>query len=264
MATKRISRKELKKPDEFLKQGQSAVDWMSTNSRGVGLAVAALLAGGVLATLGSWAMEKADVEAGAALGDVLELVDRPILTDTKPDDEDDPFFPSEDERNARVEKALEALKKDHTGSVASATADLLLGDLAYRRGEHSAALSHYETFLENAPRDHTLRFSALEGIALVRVAQGDDAAALTAYERLTRDGGEFYQPFSLVGEARVLIRLERPEDARARAQRVVDDHASSPIRREADAILASLPPAPDGLELPRTKAEDQAAPREDG
>ncbi|MDF1563479.1 MAG: tetratricopeptide repeat protein [Deltaproteobacteria bacterium] len=242
---KKLSRKELKRPDEFVQTGTAVVDYLQKHGTLVLSSLGGIVVVGVLLSLGSWYFEQSAVRAGAALGDALEMAERPVLEDGgAAATSDDPFFTSEEEKKEKVNAALEAVRIDHSGTAAAAVATLELADRAYRAGEYDSALADYERFLKESSRDDRMRFSALEGLGYTLEAKDDLEGALKAFERLGKEGGDFYKPYALVHEARVLVALKRPDDARRRAQQVVDEFSESAVRAEADTLLGQLPPAP--------------------
>ncbi len=261
---KKLSRKELKRPDEFVQTGNKVVEWLQNHGSAVLAALGGIILLGVLASVGSWWLEQSAVRAGAALGDALELADRPVLDDGAAAGVDDPFFGSDDEKAERVTEALEAVRIDHAGTPAAAVATLELADRSYRAEEFDAALTSYERFLKETEKDNRLRFSALEGLGYALEAKGEQEKALSAFEQLTAEGGEFYKPFALVHEARVLEALDRPADARRRAQQVIDEFSESSARGDAETLLGRLPAVPEAAAaIEGEEAGDDASAPED-
>ena len=246
MATARkLKRKELKKPDEFVQTGQAAAKWAGDNARTVVLVIAALFAAGILVTVGAWWMDATEDAAADALGHALEVMDRPVLSEAESADRDDPFFTSEEEKEKAVREAFEAVRKEHPGTEAAAMAALHLAALDYDDENWDAALAGYERFLAEASPTNQFRAVAYDAIVSIHLAKGDREAALEAVEKLLSDGNAYYKPFALVRKAEILEALGRVEEARAAAEEVVEKYAASPARAGADALLRKLPPAPE-------------------
>ncbi len=249
MATARkLKRKDLKKPDEFVQTGQAAAKWAGDNARTVVLVIGALFAAGILITVGAWWADATEDAAADALGRALEVMERPVLTEADAADQDDPFFTSEEEKEKAVREAFEAVRRDHPGTEAAAMAALHLASLDYDGENWDAALAGYERFLAEASPTNQFRALAYDAIVSVHLARGDEEAALAAVEKLLAEGNRYYRPFALVRKAELLEALGRPDEARAAAQEVVDSHPASPARGAADALLRRLPPAPDSAE----------------
>jgi len=246
---KKLSRKELKKPDEFVQSGQKFMQWATDNARQVMLGVGGIVAIGVIVAVASWWMETQAVAAGAALGDAIDLSERPIATEGEatpvpetgvPAEEN---FKSEEAKTASIEAALEKVVSDYPGTPAAALAETRLGDFAFKKGDFDRALTRYEAVVKVAAENSGVLYSALEGIGLCHEAKGEGEAALKAYEAL-ETGAPFMAPFALVEQARVLEALGRKDEARVRASRVVEEFAESSARSDADKIISRLPAPP--------------------
>ncbi|RMG14107.1 MAG: hypothetical protein D6729_14140 [Deltaproteobacteria bacterium] len=254
MATARkISRKELKKPDEFVQTGQKAARWAGDNARTVFLILAAVFAAGILVTLGAWWADSQENEAAEALGRALEVMERPVLSEAESADRDDPYFTSEEEKRKAVRAAFEAVRKEHPGTEAAAMAELHLAALDYDAEDWDAALERYQRFLAEASPTNQFRSVAYDAMVNIYLAKGDKEAALRTLEEMERSGNAYYLPFALARKAELLYELGRIEEARTAAQTVVDSYASSPARAAADALLRKLPPAPEPA--PNAEAE---------
>ncbi len=243
MATaKKLTRKALKRPDEFQQKGRTAVEWITEHGRLVGIVSAVAVVVGVGIALTLWTVQHHAQTAADALGDALSLAQRPV-TKTPPPGEK--AFPTKDARDAAYRKALEGVRKDHAGTAAAAGAALQLGNLDFSQKHYDAAVKAYQDYLSEAAKDAPFRFAALEGIGLAYEAKGENDKALAAYKRLVAEGNAFFKPFALVREARVLVALGKPEAARSAAQKVLDDFATSPAHTAAEQLLDGLPPAPE-------------------
>ena len=245
MATARkIDRKQLKKPDEFVQTGQSVLGWALENKALVSAVGGGVLLLGLGISLGAWWSEKTATEASLAMGDAIAVATRPVIESDAPKS-DDPYFPSEEAKVASARESYEAVRVAHPGSEAAAMAALKLGDLALTSGDLAAAKARYDDFLVEAGAGNTLRYAAYEGRAYAFEAEGDLDGALEAIERMLEDSGTtFYRPFALVQQARLLKALGRGDEARVAAQEVVDSFAESPARAHADRLLEGLPAAP--------------------
>lgn len=257
MATaKKLSRKELKQPDEFIQTGQTVFEWIGAHRQLVVGAVAISLVLGLMLAVGTWWVDRREASAAGELGSALEIASRPVIEDaTQAQAAGAPFFESEQARTEAYKAALEAVRKDHPGTESAAMAALQLGDLAYDAKDYDGAKAQYETFLKEAPSSNDYRFAAMEGLGLVATAQGDLEGAVKEYQRLVDEGNAFYTPFALVRLGETLQTLGKTDEARTKAQRVLDEFGSSPARRDAENLLERLGPAP---------APETAAPASEG
>jgi tetratricopeptide (TPR) repeat protein len=246
-SSKKQSRKDLKKDDEFVSRGQEIVAWASQYTTALVAAGVVVLLVVIVGTVVSTTGQQRATAAASALGAALEIADRPVFgLDDETIDLGPDGFANEDARTRAFREALEEVRRDHAGTTGGALAALYLGNIALEAGEHDAALANYERYLAEAPRGHTMRFAALEGIGVVHEAKEDLEAALSAYERLAREGNAYYRPFGLLHQARILAELGRHDQARSIAQQIVDEHAGSGASRQARDLLGRLPASSPG------------------
>jgi len=238
---KKLTRKALKKPDEFVRTGRTVVEWLTEHARTVAILGSVIVVVGVGLTLGIYFASRRSLSAADALGDALALSERPV---TKAPEAGKKTFPTKAARTAAFRKALQGVRKAHGGTPPAAEAALQLGNLDLKAKKYDAAVGHFKSYLAEAAHDAPFRFAALEGIGAAEEAKGDKKAALAAYKRLVAQGNAFYKPFALVREARVLAELGQTDAARDTAQTVLDQFASSPAKDDAERLIDGLPPAP--------------------
>ncbi len=124
-----------------------------------------------------------------------------------------PLAASEEEKGANIEKALQKLTEEASGSQADLASQLVRGTRAIRAGDHGAAAGAYRTFLEQAGEDHELAFLAREGLGVALEGSGDLEGALEVYQDLSGSKGSFYRDQALAHVGRVFEALERPDEA---------------------------------------------------
>src|SRR5690606_22622983 len=174
------------------------------------------------------------------------LVDRPVGQEAGEGEES---FASEAERRKALAEAFEAIRSNHGRSPAGLTATLALADVRYAEGDYDAALSLYESFLEKASADHSLRAFALEGKALALAGKGDLVGALVAFEEVAQAG---LQSRALYGQARIYARQQEWDEARDAGTTPTAAPGPTPEGREADRRLARV----DLARPPRAKASE--------
>jgi tetratricopeptide (TPR) repeat protein len=236
--TEVITRKDMKEPDKFQQAATQAASWVAARRRHVVLAgavavlVVVLLA--ILSALNAGREERAGAAASellATMGGEISAVPLPGLPG--------PFFPSEEARQRAVVSAAEDVLRSHGGTAAAQLAALALGDAHAKLGEWDAARAAYERFLSEAPREDSLRFGALEGIALAEEAKGNLDQAAAAYERLGREAPAFADRADLE-RARVLAQAGKTAEAKELLAAFADRHKESLLTTDAAERLARL------------------------
>lgn len=207
MATDKLTRKELKAPDEFQKLGAQAVPFLVQHQKTLvgGLIIFVVVGLGVtlIQYIGKRSDEKAMTELGSAL--------RPISREVNAAGVSDPasgttIYKTEAEKNAAIIKDLTEFRTKNGSNKASATAALPLGHALLREGKSQEALTAFDDYLKGSAADDPLRPTALEGRGYALEAKKDYGAALAAFDQLSKENtSEFMKGMGLYHRARVLL-----------------------------------------------------------
>jgi tetratricopeptide (TPR) repeat protein len=233
-----ISRKDMKEPDKFQQAATEAAGWIAQRRRHVVLAGAVVVAIVVLIAVLQAVNSGREERAGAAAAELLATMSGEISAVPLPG-LPGPFFPTEEARQRAIVDAAQKVIAAHPGTGAARLAALALGDAQYRLKSWDDAKAAYERFLSEAPREDSLRFGALEGVALAEEAKGNLDAAAAAYERLGREVPAFSDRADLE-RARVLVRAGKVADAKALLATFGERHKESLLTADASERLARL------------------------
>lgn len=124
-----------------------------------------------------------------------------------------PIVKDEAERAAAVAKTLQALEVEAPASDAAEVGLLVRAAGLLRGGDAAGAEAAYREFLASAGAGHPLLFSAREGLAFAREAQGDIEGAMAELETLAGQKGVFYRDMALWHKGRLLERQDKTEAA---------------------------------------------------
>ena len=233
-----VSRKDMKEPDAFQAVASQAAAWIVARRKPVVVAGAAVVAVVVIAAVVLSIQSVRGANAGKAIAALLETVNAPVIA-TPPAGYTGKTFPDEAARlRAVVEQAGPVIASFGTtegGSVAI----LARGDAHFGLKEWDAAAKDYDQFLAVSAKDDNLRFSALEGLALVAEAKGDTAAALAGYERLAKEAPRFADRADLE-RARLLAAAGKAAEAKELLGKFAANHKESPLAGDAAQRLAQL------------------------
>ena len=233
-----ISRKDMKEPDKFQQAATEAAGWIAQRRRHVVLAGAVVVAVVVVIAVLQAVNTGREERAGAAAADLIATMSGEISAVPLPG-LPGPFFPSDEARQRAIVDAAQKVIAGHAGTGAARMAALALGDAQYRLKAYDDAKAAYEKFLADAPREDSLRFGALEGIALAEEAKGNLAAAAAAYERLGREVPSFSDRADLE-RARVLVKAGKATEAKAILSAFGEQHKESLLTADASERLARL------------------------
>ncbi len=232
-----LTRKEMKGPDWFLAKATAAASWATQNQKRIAVGLGGALA--VLAValgVSAWMADR-EAKAGALLYRTLEAVDGEISSVPLPG-LGRTVFASAAERDRAIVAAADEVIRSYPSTVAARTAALAAGDAHLRLGEWDLALESYQRFL-SGPAQDSLRFAALDGMAMAHEGKGELAQAAMDYERLGTEAAAFKDQAAL-GRARVLARAGKADEARAILKRFPEDFKDSPLKAEAEERLRKL------------------------
>jgi tetratricopeptide (TPR) repeat protein len=233
-----VTRKDMKEPDKFQQAATQAASWMASRRRHVVIAGAAVVAAVVLLAVLSAVNTGREERAGAAAADLLATVGGEISPVPLPG-LPGPVFPTDEARQRAIVDAARKVLAAHEGTGAARLAALALGDAHLRLREWDDAKGAYDRFLAAASKDDSLRFGALEGIALAEEGKGNLDGAAQAYERMGREAPAFGDRADLE-RARVLAQAGKTVEARQLLAGFSDRHKQSLLAPEAAERLARL------------------------
>lgn len=233
-----LTRKDMKQPDKFQVAATRAMDWISghkKNSRLIAVVIlgVVVVVGIAMAVANSRAKKAGALayEAVRALGGEVSAVPLPGVAG--------PFYATDAERQRAVIDAAEHAIAEYPSTPAGRLALLLKADAQLRLGEAEAAVASYQKYLAETPSESSLRFGALEGIALALEATGKLDEAAAAWERAAREVALFSDRAD-VERARVLTAAGKPDEARKLLEGFAAKHAGSPFATDAADRLARL------------------------
>jgi tetratricopeptide (TPR) repeat protein len=233
-----MTRKDMKEPDPFQVVARRAAGWMGAHRQQVTLLGVATLvlvvAIGAVSVIQSSRAGHAGAEGVAllaAVGGHISTVPLPGVSG--------PFFPSDEARQKAVIVEADRLLADFPASGPAKLALLAKGDAHFRLGEREPARQAYERFLAETDTRDSLRFGALEGLALLAEAHQDLEAAAHGWERLGKEAPAFADRADLEA-ARVYARAGKVAEAKGILTGFGDRHPGSVLAVEASRRLAAL------------------------
>ena len=233
-----LTRKDMKEPDKFQQAATQAASWIAARRKHVVLAGALVVAAVVVLAILKASTDAREERAGQAASQLLATVGGEISPVPLPG-LPGPFFPTDEARQHAVVESAQGVLAAHPGTGAAQLAALALGDAQSRLRAWDDAKAAYERFLASAPQGDSLRFGALEGIAIAEEAKGSLDAAAAAYERMGREAPAFGDRADLE-RARVLARAGKTADAKAILTAFGEQHKSSLLTADASQLLARL------------------------
>jgi tetratricopeptide (TPR) repeat protein len=213
----KLSRKQLKAPDEFQKIGAQAVPFMVQHQKTVVMGVVGLVLLGGAVALGSYFNDRKETSARQALGKALELLDRPVKgqpsdSEAAESNDETPFKTEADKLTAEV-TALDAFRAKHPGTRSAGNAGLVLGEALLREGKGKEAVAAFDDYLAHSDPNDPLRPAALEGKGYAYEQSKEYDQALSAFDQLSKDTKtDFMKGMGLYHRARILLLQGKTEE----------------------------------------------------
>ena len=265
----KMTRKELKAPDEFQKLGAQAMPFLVQHQQLIVFGIAGLVViAGVIAMVNHFS-NKSHAAAINDYATTLQVLQRPVNANPPPAAApaegvpapipEDPPFKSEEEKDQAVIKALTEFRAKAAGSPAAASSALPLAQALLRQGKAAEALAAFDDYLKASDPADPLRPTALEGRGYALEEKKEFDQALAAFDQLARENKtDFMKGMGLYHRGRVLLLQGKSEEG---ARQLVDVSSLAPntaAARMASDRIALL--ASQGVKIPQAAA----APAQDG
>jgi tetratricopeptide (TPR) repeat protein len=216
---KKYTRKQLKRPDEFISFSMKA--WTFVQERIpfflLSLAVAAVIIGALW--LWTYFSSSSAMKTTAMITRAIEINNQTILPGSEklPADEDGiPRFKSRAEKLKAVEEELGKAAKG--GGSVGTIALVMRGGILYDEGKYREAITDYQKFLQQSD-DKRFRSLAIEGLGYCYEALKDWDKALDQFKKLPVEGDQRF--FAMYHQARVLAQKGQAQEAAALYKQII-------------------------------------------
>jgi len=181
LVKRKIKRKELKKPDEFITFSARVLEWCNENLRIVyGVALGSAI---ILIIVGLAFLYKTNREAKAK-----DLYQKALaLYPTGSPGRDNPS------EYAQATAVLEELQQRFGSTTVGATALVDLGNIYFEQGAYDKSILCYNDFLQRTDGSHPLHDRVLVSLGETYEAKGSYEEASKIYQLLAKEGAPVYQ-----------------------------------------------------------------------
>lgn len=257
----KMSRKELREPDQFHSFTQRAIELISARSK-ILISTGVVVIVAILAFFGwQWYVESATQEASSAFEAAKKALEAPVVpqADGEGTSQADGSFTNESDKYRAALAGLELVKQNYAASATASLATYFIGESHSQLDEYDQAIVAFEAYLKAEGADGELAPFAVEGIAATLEDKGDIDQAKQHYKRLTEPPFESQRARGLYHLARMEHKLGNAEQAARLFTSLLDEYPDTPFAREIQERLAVLPK----VETPPAEADTaggQAAP----
>ena len=239
---KKVSRKELKEPDEFLSFTVRALRWI--NAQKVALIVGALALAVVIMGNFAWSWYSLSKEKAASVAFIQarEILDARVIPrdDAAGTSSSDGTFSSEDDKFRAAIAEFEQVAKSHSNSATAALATYYVAEYSHRTGEYDKAIENFKNYLKVEGPTGELSVFAVEGIAASLEAQGKGDQAAQQYRRLTESPFDMQPDRGLFHVARLEQKAGRTDEAVRLFNEIVEKYPKTTYMRDIQDRLSVL------------------------
>ena len=239
---KKVSRKELKEPDEFLSFTVRALKWV--NEQKVALIVGTLAVVVVVLGTFAWRWYSLSKEKAASVDFIKarEILDSRVI----PRDEAagtsaaDGSFASQDDKYRAAVAEFEQVAKSHSNSATAALATYYVAEYSRRTGDYDKAIENFKSYLKSEGPSGELAAFAVEGIAASLEAQGKEDQAAQQYKRLTESPFDMQPDRGLFHVARLEQKAGRAAEAVRLFNEIIEKYPKTTYMRDIQNRLSLL------------------------
>lgn len=210
---RRISKRKLKEPDEFISTADKIISWTRENLKLIilGIIIVALVAFSIIFL--RIRMKNREVEALNSFHRASEIL-----------------MSAEDPSARGYQEAMdefERIRKEYPHTAAGQLAQLQLGQGFLEQKQYDRAVETYRKFLDSKPRERLYRLFALENLGYAYEGQGDYQNALDSFQGLIDMGESFLQPLGYFHKGRCYEKLGKKEEALKNYRRFLEKFPDS-------------------------------------
>lgn len=210
---RRISKRKLKEPDEFMSTAARTISWTRENLRLIliGFIIVALVAFSMV--LWRIRTKKKEVEAFNSFHRASEIL-----------------MSAEDPSARGYQEAMdefERIRREYPDTDAGQLAQLQLGQGFLEQKQYDRAVETYRTFLDSNPKESLYRLFALQNLGYAYEGQGDYQNALNSFQELIDMGESFLQPWGYLNIGRCYEKLGKKEEALRNYRRFLEKFPDS-------------------------------------
>ena len=215
MAKRKIRKKELKKPDEFITLSGKVIVWCRDNTRLLA-AAAAVVAFLLLVTSGFFVFRASrETKARSLYEQAVALY---------PADSTGSGGPLAYTASAAK---LEEVKRRYGSTKVGINASVDLGNIYFQQAEYERAIACYNDYLQRTDSTHSLHDQVLESLGETLEAKGAWQEALEVYQRLASEGAPVYKTQAQLYLGRVYERVGDRQEAMTRYQNYLKENPTA-------------------------------------
>jgi len=250
----KVSRKKIKRPDEFLTYSDRVLNYVSANKNVAYGVVSGVILVIVAINLINYTIKTNRAKADMLMSDAFAAMQTPLAGQLSQEQilKGSKTYANDKQRNEDAISKLNEVVKKFSESEAGLEARYRLGEAYFANGDYKSSLTAYDDFLKQlkskpAPMSY-LEFSAYLGMGKCYYAQGEYQKAVESFQKVldAKEAASAYKPESLLGTARARISLKQYDQANTSLQELIKTYPGSVYDQLANLELAKIAAAKAG------------------
>ncbi len=243
----KVSRKQIKKPDEFVTTTERILKWLGERKPLVYGVISGLVLIILLVNLTAYSLRNRRLQAEFLLARAFSVLKTPLIDELTVDQiikGTKSYATSEERRQDAIEKFKEVVSR-FGASEQGLEARFHLGTLYLEQKDWENAIYWFNDFLEKLSKRERAQTTAFKltaylGLAKAYYGKGEYEQALKYYQKVLESKDKTYLPEANLGLARTLIKLKKTEEAKKKLKKILDDYPDSIYARLAQLELKNI------------------------
>lgn len=231
----KLTRKEIKSPDEFINTWTTILIWVQDHKNPLLIALGCIVGVSLIIAGATSYLGYQENQALNALSGVKNTIE--------PASSDDPAEKAPqitaDQYLQASAKYQEVFKK-YSVTKAGKLALLYAAENYFKAGKYDQASESYQKFIANFNENQYLKTLAFEGLGYSYEALGEFAKAAEQFEKAADPGQQIIRPFGLLNAARNYELANNPEKSIELYEKFIEDFPESSLQASATANLTRL------------------------
>lgn|GEM_PF-3509383 len=262
--SKKLSRKELNQPDQFVTRGEQLLQNLVDNRKRYIMYVGAVFGVFILVNLICMYFQSQNDKISIQFSNAMKVYNAGVIAEGGEEEANPaakiPTYASEDAKNLAAVEKLQALVDEHGGSSYGAVAQFYLGNSLFQLKRYDKARAAYEAFLAKAGSDlKTFSFVAYHNIAQSYDGENNLDKALEAYKKILTLDGDAGKDDANYRMALIYKRQNKKDEAVKLLLETQEKYPESTLKSKIDKLLTFLRgPAPKEEKVEEIKETKEA------
>jgi len=239
--SKKLSRKDLKQPDEFQTKGERALEHLHENRNKYFLVIIAIIAvaGLVSGANAFWTYRQGKISKHYA--NAMEAYTAPVVAMGEKDKPEGLSFPSDETKYMEALRRFGEISSSYSSSSYGELSVFYAGNCHFKLKRYDKAAEAYAKFIDEAGSSmESIVFLAHNNMAQSLEMKGELDKAYAEYQILIDEDAELWKEQAYFFQAYILEKQEKKEDAVKKLEKLLEEYPETSLKAKAEKRLMVL------------------------